>query len=293
MARTLAPRTGLLTLLRELRYTIAQLSAEPLAAPHLAAFQALREEWKTVLFEEIGILEQMATAQAAIDKADDDLDDFAGRTWRGVEDFTGGNPKHPLQVHLFKGKPLGKFRRPILGGQLEATRHWVSPLAGSGAAALVALANELPDLVAAADKAVEQQTAASQKNRAFRDVGMRRQFVDKLNATRKEAHGALAKLPFEKPNLASDFADRFFRSEPAAAEEEAETIEDVKAAIAELEAELAQRKAQLATMEAEAAAAAQAAADRKAKETALEELEAQQAALAKQAAEIKAQLGKK
>lgn len=291
-ARILKPRTGLLALLREIRYTLAQVTAEPLAAAHVAAFKDLRDAWKTILLEEVDILESLAAAQAAVDKADDGLDDFAGRTWRALEDFTSGNPKHPLHVHLFKGKPLSKFKRPILGGQLEAMRDWSSPLKNSGAAALVALAGDLPALIAAADAAVALQTAAAQKNREFRDVGARKQLVDKLNATRKEAHGALAKLPFQHPNLAPDFADRFFRVEPAT-EEEDETIEEVKAAVADLETELAQRKAQLATMEAEAAAAAKADAEKKAKELALEELEAQQAELAKKAAELKAQLGKK
>jgi hypothetical protein len=291
-ARTLANRTGLLVLLREIRYTLSQVTAEPLATPHVGPFQQLRDEWKTVLLEEVDILEALSAAQAAVDKADDGLDDFAGRTWRAVEDFTGGNPKHPLQVHLFKGKPLGKFRRPNLGGQLEAMRDWTSPLSNSGAPALVALAADLPALIVAADKAVDLQKAAAQKNREFRDVGARKQLVDKVNARRKETYGALAKLPFEHPSLAADFADRFFRVEPAVDDEE-ETIEDVKAAVVDLEAELSQRKAQLATMEAEAAAAAKADAEKKVKELALEELEAQQAELAKKAAELKAQLGKK
>jgi hypothetical protein len=281
-ARTLANRTGLLVLLREIRYTLSQVTAEPLATPHVGPFQQLRDEWKTVLLEEVDILEALSAAQAAVDKADDGLDDFAGRTWRAVEDFTGGNPKHPLQVHLFKGKPLGKFRRPNLGGQLS----------NSGAPPLVALAADLPALIVAADKAVDLQKAAAQKNREFRDVGARKQLVDKVNARRKETYGALAKLPFEHPSLAADFADRFFRVEPAVDDEE-ETIEDVKAAVVDLEAELSQRKAQLATMEAEAAAAAKADAEKKVKELALEELEAQQAELAKKAAELKAQLGKK
>ncbi len=291
-ARTLVTRTGLLGLLREVRYTLSQLSAEPVASPHVAAFQQLRDEWKTVLLEEVDLLESLSAAQAAVDKADDGLDDASGRTWRAVEDFTGGNPKHPLLAHLFKGRSLGRFKRPILGGQLEAMRDWASPLAKTGAPALVTLAADLPALIAAADDAVDLQKAAAQKNREFRDVGARKQFVDRLNAKRKEVYGALAKLPFEHPSLGADFPERFFRVEPTSAEEE-ETIDEVKAAIADLEAEVAQRKAQLAAMEAEAVAAAKADADKKGKEQALLELKAQQAELAKKAAELEAQLGKK
>jgi len=291
-ARTIAYRTGLLLLIREIRYTLAQLAAEPLASAHVPAFQALRDECKTVLLQEVDLLEGLAAAQAAVDKADDNLDDFAGRTSRAVEDFTGSNPKHPLVAHLFKGKSLSKFKRPVLGGQLETMRGWGSPLTSTGAAPLLSLANELPALIAAADKAVALQDAATQKNREFRDLGARRALVDKLNAQRKETGGVLAKLPFQLPNLPPDFGDRFFRTEALASEEE-ETIEEVKASITDLEAQLADRKAQLATMEAQEAAAAKAAVERKAAEQSLEELEAQQAELAKKAAALKAQLGKK
>ena len=278
-------------MLREIRYTLSQIAAEPLAAPHVAGFQALRDEWKTILLQEVDILEGMAAAQAAVDKADDALDDFAGRASRAVEDFTGSNPKHPLQIHLFKGKSLSKLKRPILAGQLEAMRDWTSPLQNSGAPALVALATELAPLIQAADNAVDLQKTATQKNREFRAVGARKQLVDKLNAKRKEVFGALAKLPFEHPSLAADFPDRFFRVEPTTDEDE--TLEEVKAAIVDLETELTERKAQLAAMEAEAAAAAKADTEKKTKQQALEDLEAQQAELAKKAADLKAQLGKK
>lgn len=217
---------------------------------------------------------------------------FAGRASRAVEDFTGDSPKHPLQIHLFKGKTLSKFKRPILAGQLEAMRDWTSPLQNSGAPALVALAADLAPLLVAADKAVDLQKTATQKNREFRDVGARKQLVDKLNAKRKEVFGALAKLPFEHPSLAPDFPDRFFRVEPPTTEED-ETPDEVKAAILDLESELAERKAQLAAMESAAAAAAKADTEKKAKQQALEDLEAQQADLAKKAADLKAQLGKK
>ncbi len=291
-ARTLALRTGLLALLQELRYTLVLITNEPLAAAQVAAFQALRDEWKTVLLLDIDILELLASAQAAIDKADDNLDDFAGRVFRAVEDFTGQNPKHPLVGNLFKGKTQAKFKRPVLNAQLEAQRDWVTALPKVGSPTLAALATELVPLIEAADQALELQKTAQQKNREHRDIGARKQLVDKLNAARKEAYGALSKLPFEHPNLASDFADRFFRTDTLTENDE-ETMEDVKAAIAELETELLARKAQLAIMEAAAAALAKAEAEKKAKEDTLAGLEAQQAELAKKAAELKAQLNKK
>lgn len=84
-----------------------------------------------------------------------------------------------------------------------------------GVPALAALAPEAETHVAAGNAATLLRDNAQQANRTFRDVGERKQFIDKLNANRKEIHGALAKLPFEHPNLPTDFADGFFYSEAA------------------------------------------------------------------------------
>ena len=73
----------------------------------------------------------------------------------------------------------------------------------------------------------DQRKAAQKKNRDFRDVGRRKQFIDKVNAKRQEASGALARLPFERPDLPADFVDGFFLSE--APRDEEPTIDEVKA----------------------------------------------------------------
>jgi len=290
-ARILRSRIALLSLLREIRYSLSRFISEPLAAAYVPVFQDLRSECKKVILAEIDILEEISDANAAVDKADQDLDDFAGRVSRAVEDYTGGNPAHPLRDHLFKGLSLSRFRRPVLGKQLGQMAAWGSPLANTKSPPLVALAAELDPLIIAGTAAAKLQDDSAKTNREFRDVGTRKQFIDKVNANRKESHGALAKLPFEKPGLPSDFADRFYRSEPEADEEE--TMEDVKAAITELKTELAKREAELTKMEADAEAAAQADAARKAKEQSLAALEAQDAELREKIAAMKAELEKK
>ncbi|MRG95886.1 hypothetical protein [Polyangium spumosum] len=288
--RTLAYRLGLFTLLRELQYTLSQAKQEPLAAGYVPVFQALRDHWKLILLEEIDILDLLAQAQAGVDKADGGLDGFAGRVSRIVDESTSGNTRKQLRKALFKNKPLAKFRRPVLGGQLALMSDWAETLAKCGVPVLVALAPEAETLVAAAEDADKQRKSAQSTNRDFRDVGNRKQFIDKVNAARKEAHGGLAKLPFENHSLPRDFAERFFYSEPPRDEEE--TIDEVKTSIEELTAQLEERKALLAKLEEEAEAEARAEEERLAQAEAAEELEAQAKALLEKAAALKAKTKK-
>ena len=191
-----------------------------------------------------------------------------------------------IRAALLKDKPLGRFRRPVLGGQLLAMADWSETLTKCGVPALAALAPQASQLVDAGRAAEALRNAAQKKNRDFRDVGVRKQLIDKVNAARKETHGALAKLPFENPALPQGFAETFFYSDPPRAEEE--TIDEVKTSIEELTAELAERSALLKKLEEEAAIEAQEAKDRQAHELAVEELEAQAQELLKKAADLKA-----
>ncbi|MDC3953619.1 hypothetical protein [Polyangium jinanense] len=285
-ARILAYRIGLFTLLRELQYTLSRAKQEPLAAGYVPVFQALRDEWKLILLEEIDILDSLAQAQASVNKADEGLDAFAGRVSRITDESTSGHSRKQLRSALFKNKPLAKFRRPVLGGQLELMSDWAETLAKCGVPALVALAPEAETLIAAGQDAENQRKHAQSTNRDFRDVGTRKQFLDKVNAARKEAHGGLGKLPFENLALPRDFADGFFYSESPRDEEE--TIDEVKTSIEELQAQLEERQALLAKLEAEAEAEARAAEERLAQVQAVEELEAQAKALLEKAAALKA-----
>jgi hypothetical protein len=284
--RILAYRVGFFILLREIQYSLSQMSHEPLAAAHVPAYQALREEWKLVLLEEISILDELSQAQAAVDKADRALDVFTGRVSNAVDENTDGKTRKQIRLALLKGKTLGKFRRPVLNSQLLAMVDWSDTLTKCGVPALMALAQEAEVLTAAGKAAEGLRTTAQKKNRDFRDVGMRKQFIDKVNATRKETHGLLSKLPFQNPALPQDFAQGFFYSDPPKNDEE--TIDEVKTSIEELQAQLVERNAQLEKLEEDAANEAKAAQDQAAEDQTVEDLEAQGQALLKKAAALKA-----
>src|SRR5262245_27641022 len=163
-ARTLSHRISLNSLLGEIRYTLSLLSAEPQAAAHVPIFKALSDEVRTVLLQELGILEALSDAQAAVDKSDQGIDRFAGRVYHIVEDMTGGNPNHPLKQNLFQGKSLSKYRRPVLRAQLTSMSQWDGTLEASENATLVSMVPELTTLIEAAKKAVAMQEDAVAEN---------------------------------------------------------------------------------------------------------------------------------
>jgi hypothetical protein len=283
--RVLAYRVGLFILLREIQYTLSQMRHEPLAAPYVPHYQALRDTWKLVLLEEIEILDELSEAQAAVDKADNAIDAFCGRVSRSVDEHTNGNTRKQIRLALFKNKTLAKFRRPVLAGQLLAFSEWSVTLAKCGVPALIAMAPEAAALADAGKNAEAIRNAARKRNRDFRDVGTRKQFIDKVNATRKETHGLLGKMPFENPALPQDFAGAFFFSESPRGEDE--TMDEVRTAIDDLNAQLVERNAQLTMLEAEALAEEKAALVNAAEDQQIEDIEAKVKELMKQAADLK------
>lgn len=289
--RTIPYTIGMFGLLREIWYTVAQMREEPLAAPYLPTFEAIYGEAKSNLLPaELGVIENIEVAQVKVDRADGSLDGYAGRVSRSVDEVGDPKTKKQLRINLFKGLPLSKFRRPVLGGQLLAQTGWGKALADSKVPSLIALAPEADPLVKKGEDASKARTDAHQANRQFRDVGARKQFIDKLNGLRRETDGALSKLAHDDPTLPNDYADRFWRTEPASEEEE--TIDDVKAEIAALETRTAELNKKVTQMEADAAAAAEIEAQRKANADARAALLAKREELDKQIAALDAELNK-
>lgn len=290
-ARTLPYSLGLFSVLREILYTLSRVTEDPLAAPFAPSFESLRVEWKEVLHEEIDILDGIARADATADRVDTTIDAFATKVSRTVDDNSTGPTRKRLRQALFKGKPLSKFSRPVLGSQLDAMTDWATTFAESGISQVAALVSEYEPLILLGKQADDKRKAALKRNRDFRDIGRRKQFIDKLNAKRQETAGILAKLPFEHPELSSDYADGFFARE--APRDDEPTIDEVKESILTLESRIAEQRALLKKLEDEAEAERQAEAARLAQATQAEELEAQAKALLEQAAELKKRATKK
>lgn len=250
-ARTLSDRTSLMVLLKEILFTRSQMEVEPLATPYVPTFQAHRDKWQTVFVEEVSLIEALMRAQAAVQKADQALDRFVAKVLNTLDEHTAGPTRRAISKKLLKGRQPAKFTRRVLAGQLLDMKDWSDTLAKCGVAELAALSNEAASVWNVANQASEARRLAKAQNRDFRDVGTRKQFVDEVNASRKEIDGALAKLPFQNPALPPDYHEIFWMGEPP--REEEETIQDVEAAIADLKSTLEKREAQLAQMKQEAA----------------------------------------
>lgn len=272
--RTLDPRTSLSTLLVEIRYTLSQLRAHPLAATHAPRFENLRTECMQVHAEDLALLENQADAQAVVDVTNDGIDVEATRFSRVLLTITGENRKHALYRFYFGEKTLPEFKRPILSTQLKAMRAWI-PSLQTADPALQALGPALTAAVEAGEQAAQGKEDAVRLRREFRDIGARRVFIDRLNIARKEVHGALSALPHEHTHLPSNFADQFFRRDPGRddVEEEEETEESLLAHIEALHGDIAATEERLAELRAQAEAEAKAAAERAASEAAVAELD--------------------
>lgn len=289
-ARTLDARASILSLLTHPSFTLCRLRAHPLGAPHVATFEALREQGMQVLAQEILLTDALIEARARVSAADDRLDDGASLVSKAVLTITHEDTSHPL-YHLFFGKKsLSEFKKPVLNDQYHATRAWPESLRASMHPALQALAPEIEAALAEAQDAIAARSTARQQLRHFRDAGARRQWVDQLNGGRKEVHGALAKLPHSHTGLPLSFADQFFLSAPTREEEEEETSDALRAQLADLQKQGVAIEARLAELEAAEAEAEKAAEARAAQEAALVEMDQAVAELTKKRAALRAQL---
>jgi hypothetical protein len=204
--RTLDSRSSLIAILSEIHYTLSRAQAYPQAAAHAPIFQALRQEWTPVQGTELAYQEAIAVAQARVDAVHYDLGDFSDRFSKAVLTITRDERDHPIYVHFFGKKTLREFKR-CLFLQLGAMQAWLPVLQTSEHPALQAMAPELATLITAAEQVLAAKRCARQQNRQCSDVGERKQLIDKLNGTRTEVHGVLAKLPYIQPGLPPSLAE--------------------------------------------------------------------------------------
>jgi hypothetical protein len=293
--RNLSHLISLLALRGEIIHTLDQLRANPHTQGHIAAFEGLRDEWGVVFAEELALRDSLSATNARVYTTDAGLNALASRVSKAILTLTGDDRTHPLYFAYFKKKSLSDFKRPILGTQLEAMRGWVPELKKSDEPVLSALGGEVEAAVIAADEAVSARTLLEAGIAFFREAGGRKKFFDKANALRKQSHGELAKMSYEKLGLPASFANLFFRHESAGSggDEEPVTVETIDAEIMSLEAQIAEKKALKAEIVAAIEQQAKAEAQKAAEQAALAELERAAAEAMQKVAAAKAKLAAK
>lgn len=233
---TLPDDTSSPDLRKQIAATGRRLRANALTLALATRFDDLLAKWTVINEAELDHADKVDDAVINVTAVDGELNAFVQHT-SSAAILSGNGRDSAFYQHLFKGKPVNLFVKPVLNEQLESMKAWVVPLQKSEHPALTALGAELPALLEKADKAAETRVQAEQAEKEFREVGDRKTFIDEVNAARKETYGVLATLPHKHPGLPSRFADQFFkRYRPR---REAPDLESVEASIEKLKKELA------------------------------------------------------
>lgn len=291
MVPTLNPRSSLESFYAAILFTLVRLRLDPKLAAFVPVFEKLLAEGWEAVEEERALLDERITADAAVDRADTDLDATSDGVAGVILIETKKNRRSPIFVRYFGGQQPSRFRKPTLSGQLASMKTWPPSLIASPNPALSAYGQALVGQIKAADTAIALVTAAEQKIADFQTVGLKKQLFDKANGIRKQLHGEASKMMHDHPewNLPADYADALFQHRAATPELTiAELDRKIEAASAEVTRLTGLREQRIKEEEAEQKANEEA--DKKALEAALAAAEKAAAEASARVAEIKAGL---
>ena len=187
-------------------------AADPLAAEHSPAFDAQITDWSEVSVLRTQLLIAIAQALANGFYLDHTLNQTVDDLVLALQKITKKDKSDPLWSVFLNGHEPAQLKKPILAGQLAQMLLWPPALAASSHQELqelgAALAPLLP-LAVAAEKAIAD---AKQALVTFDKLGRWRHHIDKSNAVRVAAYGALLEVPHQNPalKLPGDYADLFF-----------------------------------------------------------------------------------
>lgn len=206
--RTLSADESVDTIWEELVYTEARLRGDPrtsdLAAPVTEQLERLdgvrRGLW--------GVWRAEVLAQAAVDSADDDLDDSVDGLGKELLTTVGHDRKHPRFTRYFSQSPSMVIRKG-LQAELEQVRGWPASLATEAEAPLQQRGHDLEGRITQGDAAIAQRLQAANARADYR-VRQLYTFIDDVNAVRRSLYGELTKRAVEK-KLAKDWPERFFK----------------------------------------------------------------------------------
>lgn len=198
--------------LEENVHTRTTLQADPLAASLSPPFDGLITEYKQVTSARIDLVVTLFQCTATAFQVDTQLNGVVDDLVRLLTQHVGPDRTAAEWVVFFQNVEPYSFKRPILGAQLDKMKTWPSALAMSTHAEIQALGAKLTPLLAAGDSAAAAIQAAEQARINFDNMGSWRQHIDKSNAARATAYGALLQIPHQNPTakLPSDYAELFF-----------------------------------------------------------------------------------
>jgi hypothetical protein len=240
-------------LAEELYHTTAHLQAYPFLLPQTNQHEALIVDLNQLVQTETALMRALMHAEALILVVDGRIDVLASAIDGTIRVENGRDRKSLVHQRYFNNVQPSRFKRPVLGEQLEIMRDWVPSLIGpQSSPTLQGYGNQLSECVVEADGAVRAE-ADARRNLADHQLGGRKTFIGRLNAERQALYGQLAELPHSRPDLSlpPDFAFRFFLRD---SRQRKHTIPTLERDITRLQGRLQRAEAELARLIEEAAA---------------------------------------
>ncbi|TKD13071.1 hypothetical protein [Polyangium fumosum] len=254
------------------RFMAARIRRHPLTQALVAEVDAFEPRIEAAIAEEKNLLIAEASAAAAVEFADHDLDDSV--------DFVAANVdrRSLLAQRLFGDVRPSELKRPTLGGQLEVMKTWHEALVEADKPVLKDHAPVVAARAQAGTLAADEKKNATQKLVDFRTIGTRVKLNQDHNKLRKSLYGKLGEIQHEH-KLGTGWAESFFMQDSAEELTLPQLDKKIAATTAELDALKKQREA-IAIQEAKIAAQRAHAAEqeKKAKLEALQKLKADLAA---------------
>lgn len=246
--RTLEHDMPTIELQHERVYTFAQLQAQPFTQTLASAFMALETDRQQVVALENRLLEQQFLAAAMVDVAVLGLGLAVDHFLHALLVVVNNERQAALYQRFFDKYRPSELKRMVISEQLTIVRPWPRTLAELPQEVLHQHGLALEAAVAKADQAITAEAETERAVDDFREVGERKNFVDRFNALRKVTFGKLAEMVHMHPeyNLPRDFPEQFFLRERRP---RTPTIEGVQETIDRLERELARQQELLSTLE--------------------------------------------
>jgi hypothetical protein len=289
---TLTTELSFATLRRERSYTHARLLAHPATQSLAPSFAELLTELDRIEARANTLVEALAVADAGVDVADYNLDAFFDRFVHMVLTITNNQRNAFYHRFLLRQSP-SRFKRPVLGKQLEAMRSWPDTIQEVNFQQLKDLLPELTQLIKAADEAIAQGRKAEQTLNDFYQIGEMPKLIDRFNALRNDTLGKLNALRHSQTQgrFPTDFAEQFFLRNTR----RSVTLHEVERTIVTLDKELARNQAILEALKAEETAEQQAKEEAERQQTQAEIAEVEQTIRAEEErlAALRAKLGEK
>ena len=264
------------------RHMAARIRRNPFTQGLVAEVDAFESRIEAAIAEERNLLEAEASAAAAVQFADHDLDQSV--------DFVSANVDNRslLGQRLFGHLRPSELKRPILGGQLDVMKTWPEALVEADKAVLKDHAPVVAARTQAGEAAANEKKTAALNLQNFRTIGTRVKLNQDHNKLRKSLFGKLGEIQHEH-KLGAGWAESFFLQESS----EELTLNQLDKKIIATEAELDALKKQREALAAQEAknAAQRAQAEKQEKQAKLEALQKLKAELAAQEAALLSDLG--